>query len=83
MFYYFCHVLLCRDNLEDIILINIDFNGPGPYFLGRFEVRPANVGPSRGLGLRPAAGPGFRPAEYNFYYSSEYKPEVVGNINRK
>ena len=35
LYYYFCHVLLCRDNLQYIISIDIEFKGravPGPYF---------------------------------------------------
>ena len=44
-----------KQHLKKSILIHIEFNGralPGPY-LGRFGVRPAYVGPSRVLGLRP------------------------------
>ena len=49
------HVLLCRNKIGNIILIILNLMG-GPYpgrTLGRFGVQPANVGPGRGLGLRP------------------------------
>ena len=81
-YYYFCHVLLCRDNLEHIILINIEFNGrvvPGPYF--RPICSPAGkcwAGPwfrlAAGPG-RPPAGPGRvlgRPVDIFQYYRDFY-----------
>ena len=40
--YYFCHVLLCRDNLEHITLINIEFNGR-PYVGRLLGLRPGRV----------------------------------------
>ena len=45
IYYYLCHVLLSRNNICKIILINIEFNRPYPdRILGRFWVRLANVG---------------------------------------